>query len=51
LKSQPLRIDKLDVPALFIEAARFQSWLDMEAALAQLAQAEQGITSSSARST
>jgi adenylosuccinate lyase len=26
-----LRIDELGVPALFTEAARFQSWLDLEA--------------------
>jgi hypothetical protein len=36
LKSQLLRIDELGVPALFTEAARFQSWLDVEAALAGL---------------
>jgi len=29
LKSQPLPIDKLDLPALFIEAARFQSGHDV----------------------
>jgi adenylosuccinate lyase len=38
----PLRIDDPGVRALFTEAARFQSWLDVEAALAQ-AQAELGI--------
>src|SRR2546422_9693351 len=37
-----LRIDAPGVRALFTEAARFQSWLDVEAALAQ-AQAELGI--------
>src|SRR5205823_15084255 len=37
-----LRIDDPGVRALFTEAARFQSWLDVEAALAQ-AQAERGI--------
>jgi 3-carboxy-cis,cis-muconate cycloisomerase len=37
-----LRIDDPGVRALFSEAARFQSWLDVEAALAQ-AQAELGI--------
>src|SRR6267143_1217874 len=37
-----LRIDDPGVRALFTEAARFQSWLDVEAALAQ-AQAELGI--------
>src|SRR5438309_11698627 len=37
-----LRIDDLGVRPLFTEAARFQSWLDVEAALAQ-AQAELGI--------
>jgi adenylosuccinate lyase len=37
-----LRIDDPGVRALFTEAARFQSWLDVEAALA-LAQAELGI--------
>ena len=31
-----LRIDELGVPVLFTEAARFQSWLDVEAALAEL---------------
>ena len=30
-----LRIDDPGVRALFTEAARFQSWLDVEAALAQ----------------
>ena len=29
-----LRIDELGVRALFAEAARFQSWLDVEATLA-----------------
>src|SRR2546428_1355055 len=37
-----LRIDDPGVRALFTEAARFQSWLDVEAALA-LAQAERGV--------
>ena len=37
-----LRIDDPGVRTLFTEAARFQSWLDVEAALA-LAQAELGI--------
>jgi 3-carboxy-cis,cis-muconate cycloisomerase len=37
-----LRIDDPGGRALFTEAARFQSWLDVEAALAQ-AQAELGI--------
>jgi hypothetical protein len=37
-----LRIDDPGVRALFIEAARWQSWLDVEAALAQ-AQAELGL--------
>src|SRR5689334_24969702 len=37
-----LRIDDPGVRALFTEAARFQSWLDVEAALAR-AQAELGI--------
>jgi 3-carboxy-cis,cis-muconate cycloisomerase len=37
-----LRIDDPGVRALFTEAARFQSWLDVEAALAQ-AQAELGV--------
>jgi adenylosuccinate lyase len=37
-----LRIEDPGVRALFTEDARFQSWLDVEAALAQ-AQAEQGI--------
>src|SRR3989441_12561311 len=37
-----LRIDDPGVRALFTEAARFQSWLDVEAALAQV-QAELGI--------
>src|SRR5438094_2828297 len=37
-----VRIDDRGVRALFTEAARFQSWLDVEAALAQ-AQAELGI--------
>jgi 3-carboxy-cis,cis-muconate cycloisomerase len=37
-----LRIDDPGVRALFTEAARFQSWLDVEAALAQ-SQAELGI--------
>src|SRR3989442_13793840 len=37
-----LRIDDPGVRVLFTEAARFQSWLDVEAALAQ-AQAELGI--------
>jgi len=31
-----VRIDELGVRALFTEAARFQSWLDVEAALAEL---------------
>ncbi len=30
-----MRIDELGVPVLFTEAARFQSWLDVEAALAE----------------
>jgi len=42
LKSQPLRIDELGVPALFTEAARFQSWLDLEAALAGRRQSSVG---------
>ena len=42
-----LRIDDPGVRALFTEAARFQSWLDVEAALAQ-AQAELGIIPDSA---
>src|SRR6267143_5888899 len=42
-----LRIDDPGVRALFTEAARFQSWLDVEAALAQ-AQAELGIIPESA---
>src|SRR5438093_943365 len=42
-----LRIDDPGVRALFTEAARFQSWLDVEAALAQ-AQAELGIIPASA---
>jgi len=37
-----LRIEDPGVRALFTESARFQSWLDVEAALAQ-AQAELGI--------
>src|SRR5205814_8905737 len=37
-----LRIDDPGVRALFTETARFQSWLDVEAALA-LAQAELGV--------
>src|SRR5437773_12406368 len=37
-----LRIDDPGVRALFTESARFQSWLDVEAALAR-AQAELGI--------
>ena len=37
-----LRIDDPGVRALFTEPARFQSWLDVEAALAR-AQAELGI--------
>src|SRR5438876_7657463 len=37
-----LRVDDPGVRALFTEAARFQSWLDVEAALAQ-AQAQLGI--------
>src|ERR1700752_376776 len=37
-----LRIDDPGVRALFSETARFQSWLDVEAALA-LAQAELGV--------
>jgi uncharacterized protein (TIGR03435 family) len=37
-----LRIDDPGVRALFTESARFQSWLDVEAALAE-AQAELGI--------
>ena len=36
-----LRIDDPGVRALFTEAARFHSWLDVESALAQ-AQAEPG---------
>jgi hypothetical protein len=31
-----LRIDELGVPLLFTEAERFRSWLDVEAALAEL---------------
>jgi hypothetical protein len=31
-----LQIDELGVPVLFTEAARFQSWLDVGAALAEL---------------
>ena len=31
-----MRIDELGVRASFTEAARFQSWLDVEAALAEL---------------
>jgi hypothetical protein len=31
-----LRIDELGVPTRFTEAARFHSWLDAEAALAEL---------------
>ena len=42
-----LRIDDPGVRALFTEDARFQSWLDVEAALAQ-AQAELGIIPESA---
>src|SRR5213596_2136535 len=42
-----LRIDDPGVRALFTEAARFQSWLDVEAALAQV-QAELGIIPESA---
>jgi adenylosuccinate lyase len=42
-----LRIDDPGVRVLFTEAARFQSWLDVEAALAQ-AQAELGIIPESA---
>src|SRR5438093_1259386 len=42
-----LRIDDPGVRALFTEAARFQSWLDVEAALAQ-AQAELGVIPESA---
>jgi adenylosuccinate lyase len=42
-----LRIDDPGVRALFTESARFQSWLDVEAALAQ-AQAELGIIPKSA---
>src|SRR5712691_6175304 len=42
-----LRIEDPGVRALFTEDARFQSWLDVEAALAQ-AQAEQGIIPESA---
>jgi 3-carboxy-cis,cis-muconate cycloisomerase len=42
-----LRIDDPGVRALFTEAARFQSWLDVEAALAE-AQAELGIIPESA---
>src|SRR5947209_18891035 len=42
-----LRIEDPGVRALFTEAARFQSWLDVEAALAQ-AQAELGIIPASA---
>jgi len=42
-----LRIDDPGVRALFTEAARFQSWLDVEAALAQV-QAELGIIHESA---
>src|SRR4030095_8890827 len=42
-----LRIDDPGVRALFTEASRFQSWLDVEAALAQ-AQAELGIIPESA---
>jgi 3-carboxy-cis,cis-muconate cycloisomerase len=42
-----LRIDDPGVRALFTEPARFQSWLDVEAALAQ-AQAELGIIPESA---
>src|SRR5262245_24164914 len=42
-----LRIDDPGVRSLFTEAARFQSWLDVEAALAQ-AQAELGIIPESA---
>src|SRR5262247_978370 len=37
-----LRIDDPGVRALFTESARYQSWLDVEAALAQ-AQAELGV--------
>src|SRR5262250_1001547 len=42
-----LRVDDPGIRALFTEAARFQSWLDVEAALAQ-AQAELGIVPESA---
>jgi len=42
-----LRIDDPGVRALFTETARFQSWLDVEAALAQ-AQAELGVIPKSA---
>ncbi|MBI2203532.1 MAG: adenylosuccinate lyase family protein [Candidatus Rokubacteria bacterium] len=42
-----LRIEDPGVRALFTEAARFQSWLDVEAALAQ-AQAELGVIPESA---
>src|SRR2546430_7780132 len=42
-----LRIEDPGVRALFTEAARFQSWLDVEAALAQ-GQAEVGIIPASA---
>src|SRR3989442_11298718 len=42
-----LRIDDPGIRTLFTEAARFQSWLDVEAALAQ-AQAELGINPHSA---
>jgi adenylosuccinate lyase len=31
-----MRIDELGMRALFTEAARFRSWLDVEAALAEL---------------
>ena len=43
-----LRIDDPGVRALFTEPARFQSWLDVEAALAR-AQAELGIIPQAAR--
>src|SRR5438034_10166019 len=42
-----LRLDDPGARALFTEAARFQSWLDVEAALAQV-QAELGIIPESA---
>src|SRR6266540_4901357 len=46
-KPTSLRIDDPGVRALFTESARFQSWLDVEAALAR-AQAELGIIPESA---